>query len=337
MQTNGRMPLRYPQQGRMILPGNSSNFTWKGYVPKGQVPQVLNPPRGFVSSANQRTADLDYPYYIGGGFADYRGRYLNRRLAEMTAITVDDMKALQYDNHDLLAEEALPAMLALLDSARLSSLEEVQLKRLENWNYKFDIEETAPIIFEEWWKNFLTLAWDEWSVHGDRQQVFYPEVWRTVEFLQDKVDIPYWDIQETDKKETLTDLVTQSYQAAVADLEEGLMSNDFTWGKEQGLFIGHLARIPGFGRDKVVAGGSFRALNANTPGVGPSWRMVVELGDEVNAWGVYPGGQSGHPSSPYFDDAVDTWAAGEYFKLNFPKSKEDALSIQQKRTTFLKQ
>ena len=41
---------------------------------------------------------------------------------------------------------------------------------------------------------------------------------------------------------------------------------------------------------------------------GPSWRMLVELGPEVHAWGTYPGGQSGNPASRWYLDRVPRWA-----------------------------
>ncbi|MBW7891399.1 MAG: penicillin acylase family protein, partial [Chitinophagaceae bacterium] len=52
---------------------------------------------------------------------------------------------------------------------------------------------------------------------------------------------------------------------------------------------------------------------------GPSWRMVVELNKETDAYVVYPGGQSGNPGSPYYDSFLDKWAAGEYYKAWFMK------------------
>jgi len=55
---------------------------------------------------------------------------------------------------------------------------------------------------------------------------------------------------------------------------------------------------------------------------GPSWRMVVHLTDEIEAYGLYPGGQSGNPGSAYYDSFIDYWAAGKYYRLLFlPKEK----------------
>jgi penicillin amidase len=46
--------------------------------------------------------------------------------------------------------------------------------------------------------------------------------------------------------------------------------------------------------------------------------MVVELGPTVRAWGTYPGGQSGNPASPRYDDRIAEWARGGLSALRFP-------------------
>jgi penicillin amidase len=51
--------------------------------------------------------------------------------------------------------------------------------------------------------------------------------------------------------------------------------------------------------------------------------MIVELGDEPKALGVYPGGQSGNPGSRYYDTMIDAWAKGEYFDLLLLKKPTD--------------
>ena len=46
--------------------------------------------------------------------------------------------------------------------------------------------------------------------------------------------------------------------------------------------------------------------------------MVVELGPEVQAWGVYPGGQSGNPTSRHYRDLLPRWQAGQLDSLITP-------------------
>jgi len=56
-------------------------------------------------------------------------------------------------------------------------------------------------------------------------------------------------------------------------------------------------------------------LNAMQQKFGPSWRMIVALGDTPEAYGTYPGGQSGNPASPFYSNKISTWAKGEYDRL----------------------
>ena len=67
---------------------------------------------------------------------------------------------------------------------------------------------------------------------------------------------------------------------------------------------------------------------------GASWRMVVELGDEVEAQGTYPGGQSGHPLSPDYRDRLDDWVEGELQPLRFPESAEELAELSRSQATL---
>jgi penicillin amidase len=50
--------------------------------------------------------------------------------------------------------------------------------------------------------------------------------------------------------------------------------------------------------------------------------MVVQLTQTTEAYGVYPGGQSGNPGSKFYDNFVDTWVNGQYYTLWFMKREE---------------
>ena len=70
-------------------------------------------------------------------------------------------------------------------------------------------------------------------------------------------------------------------------------------------------------------GGDAGIVNAISRTHGPSWRMVVASGPQVKAWGIYPGGQSGNPGSPHYDEFVEGWIKGELAALLFLKSEEE--------------
>ena len=88
--------------------------------------------------------------------------------------------------------------------------------------------------------------------------------------------------------------------------------------------ISHLLKIPAFSHLHVDVGGGVNIINAIGENHGPSWRMIVELTDDINAYGVYPGGQSGNPGSRYYDNFIDTWTKGKYYKIHLYQKDEIA-------------
>ena len=334
IKANGKFPIKAPQQGRFVAEGNNSANFWRGWVPKDQVPQVKNPERGFVSSANQRSADVDYPYYYNGGFADYRGRIINARLAGMSDITVEDMMALQTDNYSQFAAELLPLLLAQLDRRQLNTLQTGIVQQLRDWDYRFERRSVAAPFFAEWANGFYRLAWDEFSSRDSTAAQLSPEWWRTIELMRDQPQLVFWDIENTPERESLRDLVNQAFQNMSADLREQAADPHFNWSTYRPLSVPHMARIQPFGTGELAAGGHPYSINANKPGFGPSWRMIVHLTDPVEAYGVYPGGASGRPGDPFYDTGVAPWTKGEYFKLFFMADAADRRQTVSTTQTF---
>ncbi len=319
----GKFPLRNGEEGRIVRDGTIRADDWQGYIPSTHNPRVLNPPRGFVSSANQHPTDEAYPYGYNGRFEHYRNRRLNQELERMNDITVEDMQALQTDNFGLHAKEALEVMLPLLEKNTAwdqEAKETIQL--LQKWDFMYETYAQAPTIFEIWWLNFYRSLWDEFSTAKKEAAVIYPNKFETVELMRQEAQSPFFDVLATsDKKETLTDLVIQSFQKTlqtVAKKKKELGDKPLDWLSFRKTQINHLARLPAFSRTDVAIGGNRGILNAMSGTHGPSWRMIVEMTpDGPKAWGNNPGGQLGNPSSQNYDSQLSSWADGEYYELYF--------------------
>ncbi len=332
IKVQGKFPIKADQQGRFVSDGSTKTSGWKGFIPFEQTPFVKNPERGFIASANQFSADEDYPYYYNGGFEDYRGRVLNRKLAQMNNITIDDMKALQGDNYSIKAEEALPLLFQFVEGAELGATEKELIDILKKWDYNYDKDDVAPQIFETWYRAFYKKTWDEmYSLRSDSFPMLFPESWRLIELMTNAPDNDFFDFKETkDKKETAKDIAMSALKETAETAADWKMDGKYiSWEKHRQMRIPHLVRsLKGFRSEYIAAGGSGDVLNAiNANGkqnwaFGPSWRMIVELGDEPKAYGVYPAGQSGNPGSPYFDSMISTWAKGEYYELILMKNKD---------------
>ena len=154
LRVQGRLPIKAEGQGIFVQEGNKSANGWQGWIPKDQTPAVLNPPRGFISSANQRSTGPEYPYFYNGRFEQYRGRTLNRKLSKLENGTVEDMMALQFDNFNLKGEDFLPLLFQSLKPATLNEEALANINELKNWDYQSTKDSRAAALFEIWFKAF---------------------------------------------------------------------------------------------------------------------------------------------------------------------------------------
>jgi penicillin amidase len=334
LRVSGRFPLRTEGQGRFVQEGNTRANQWNQFIPAEHTPRALNPEQGHLSSANQHSAPPDYPYYFHGYFDEYRGRLVNRLLDEAQGVGVEEMKAMQNNNYSILAEEALPGMMRWLDETQLNTNQLGLLELLRDWNYRFDAEKKAAVLFDIWYKTFYRNLWDEFYTRKTSHPVILPDNSTTVDILLNDPTLVFWDDQRTPEREGPAEILTRSFIQMADALQEELKDPAYNWGQHWKLDIRHLARIPAFSMDGLTPGGHPEALNAIRNPNGPSWRMIVELGPEIKAYGVYPGGQSGNPGSPYYNSMVETWLKGEYHTLQFYKSPAEAAQRSQGRIEF---
>jgi len=322
---NGKFPLKWKEQGKFILDGSDPANDWQGWIPASQNPTVKNPPRNFVSSANQSSTDPTYPYYINWEFSPYeRGQRINDRLTVMKDATADSMRVLQSDSYSIIAQDLLPHILPLIDASKLNATQKEALNITTKWNKFFEAKEVAASIFDLWTKRLSYDIWDDEFTIADIP-MRYPSRDRTIELIRNDPNSKWFDNVKTSKKESLADLVNESFKFTCDSLERkyGPIGKNWYWGKVKGTNVPHLAKIPGFGSKKLLIGGAKSTVNAVSEANGPSWRMVIELGKNVKGHGVYPGGQSGNPGSPFYDNMVDTWAQGKLYDLFFMQSPDD--------------
>ncbi|MFN0176619.1 MAG: penicillin acylase family protein [Saprospiraceae bacterium] len=339
IQTQGKYPVRGQQQGRFLQKGDRLANAWHSYIPMDQVPSMKNPSRGFVFSANQHSTPPSYPYYYVGSFEDWRSRRIHDRLQAMTNATADSMKTMQMDNFSQRAADALPTMLRLLDRSQLDAEGKQMADELAAWNFRYESNLIAPTIFDVWFDSCYTATWDEISALEKRGKsnvptddllasknqkiaLLYPDAWRFIDLMQTDSTSVFFDHPATAFRETARDIVLESFKLTQSYFKQN-PEKRVAFGEYKGFVIKHLGQIDAFSRMGIKLGGHRTAPNAISKANGPSWRMIVELGDVVHALGVYPGGQSGNPGSKFYDNMVDTWASGNYYDLLFLKSANE--------------
>jgi penicillin amidase len=332
----GQFPAKWRRQGDFIMPGLDTSYSWKGFIPSRENPTMINPARGFLSSANQLATDQTYPYYLAGQPEIYRSIIINRNLSQMSDITIEDMQRLQTNNYNVFAEEARPLLLKHMDQNKLNADELKYLDKFKNWNLASDINEEGPTIFKLWFDYLSEVTFkDEFA-----QSVLplrWPDESTLLEGLLKDSTYKFLDNISTPGIEKIGDIILSAYKLAFKDLKIAEAENRIRWGKFKETGVRHLLKLPSLSRLHLPVGGGANIINATSGNHGPTWRMIVQLNDETEAYGVYPGGQNGNPGSKFYDQFVDTWVEGKYFPLLFITARNARTSSKMKwRMTFSK-
>jgi penicillin amidase len=320
-------------RGDLVLDGSKSANDWQGWLKFAEQPNAYDPPQGFAVSANQQPKDprVD-PRYFGWDWpSPWRAMRINEVLRGDSAMTPDKMRRLQTDPISAETKYFLPAMIAAGEASapRDSSLAQATAL-LKEWDGRLDSENRSAVLFEAALNELTTRTWDELSVStaGERPRLLEsPQAMILAGLLRD-ADSPWWDDRATPNvRERRDDIIRAALVAAWTRVTArlGPIGPSWRWGNARRASVRHLLGIEALSRPGIpLTGGPGSVSPSSGNGNhGASWRMVVELGDEVRAWGIYPGGQSGNPVSPRYTQFLGKWSAGTLDTLRFPRRADD--------------
>ena len=334
------VPVRKRDIAFGILPGQTDEYDWKGYVPFDQLPHLFNPAQGFVASANNRTTSADYPYHIGSWYSlPSRYERITEMLEDKKILSVDDFKTIQNDQHSRLAEKYMPVILRSLEAhTGWNDTEKKALALLKNWDYSMDKKSGAAAIFETLYLQLIKCTFAD-ELGG--QFIDFNGVTsisrNAMDQLMEIKDSPWFDdITTTGKKETLNDAIVCSFSAAVSDLGKQMGTDPLSWewGKIHHLVLAHplasvkiLDRIFNLNRGPFPVGGSFHTVSpysydANEPfesNHGSSHRHIYDVANWDNSFTVIPTGNSGIPASRHYCDQTEMYLNGQYHHDYFSK------------------
>lgn len=348
VQAPGKVPLRAEVSGSATSsdgswprPGWDSRYDWQGYVPSADMPLVMNPKEGYIVAANQAWQTSDYGLFLTNdwdyGYRSQRIRtLLDGKISQHKKLTVADMKEIQLDNYNPLAEILVPQLLA---QNIPDSFDRAGQDLLRNWNFQQDADSAEAGYFSAVWKHLLDLTFaDELPDHAlPRDESRWVEV--ITNLLNDPTS-PWWDDRSTPHiVETRDEILSQALIGARHDLTANLGSNpkDWQWGKMH-KFAGRHAVLGGdgvptlvrsiFNPDPVALSGGNYIVNATAweassgnylATSGPSMRMVVDLADFDHSTWIVSGGVSGHLVSGSYLNQMQRWAEGKYLTWSYTK------------------
>ncbi|TNE55274.1 MAG: penicillin acylase family protein [Bacteroidetes bacterium] len=289
------------------------------FIPFEQLPQHLNPERGYVASANQLPAKTNY--YVNHNFSEiYRIRRIHEYLGSQEKFSRDELMKLQADNSDLGVRDLIHLIKQYPDKSEAYQ----QLSRINEWNGVIRSEINEPILAS--YLNFFVLSEFDSILMKSYPVSFRPRISRVYHFLKE-----HEEFQIKGKKYRTEELMKKSYQLAYDKLKEdfeGQLDRALA-GPHRTFFINHLLRLPGWGAVIQDAGGNMNSPNVHKGIAGPSMRTVIEMNPNgIQAFMIIAGGQSGRANTRNYRDQLVNWKTVQYHPCQHPKNPSQLQGIQ---------
>ena len=330
-QAVGVAPIRKNWSGLVPVPGDGS-YEWSGYLPIKSLPNDFNPAKGFLATANENNVPSDYAHLdaVGLNWATrYRVDRINEVLAGKEKHSLEDMRRLQVDYLSLPAR----TLISLLANVQAKDqVVESARQRLLQWNYILDKNSVEATIY---------VAWEKKLSSSMRLQIVPTEAQKYIRSIPLKKLLQWLtEVVPTFNNPGERDqFLLQCLQASMQDLTTKLGTDQSQWQYGQAAMhhvtIRHLLSnaVNEETRRKLDMGPLPRGGYGSTPGMttnnnnqiaGASFRMVVDTKDWDNTLFTNTPGQGGDPSSPYYKNLFQSWAADQHFPVYFSRELVEA-------------
>lgn len=310
----GLAPKRQGYDGLLPVPGDG-RYEWRGFYSGDDLPRSYNPEQGFVATANQFNLPPDYPHPLGFEWTNpARHERIVDVLSTSPRSSLADSARLQNDQLSLVAQRIATVVRGLSCPAEV----ELACRLLRDWDGVESADSGPAALFEVWRKRHLGPAFVAATVPPEAARLIsQPDT--TV--LLDALEHPA-DPRARDR------LLLDTLGAAYTEVR-GLLGDDpgaWRWGDLQHSMFRH----PLEGELTVgplPRGGSEHTINASTYDTttfehtsGPSFRMVLDVGNWDASLAVNTPGQSGNPDSPHYRDLAERWRSGQYVPLLYSRA-----------------
>ncbi|HUF23917.1 MAG TPA: penicillin acylase family protein [Vicinamibacterales bacterium] len=275
-------PDRRGWTGRLPVPGGGTH-EWAGF--RKDLPRELNPPRGFIVTANHNIQPPGYAppimFKSTANAAFDRITRLRQLLQPGRRYTIDDHRRMQLDAYSLRAASDVP-----LFQGWTSDEPGVERARrvVADWDAVFARDSAAAAMYTEW-RSASTAEERAAAAGPSRGTVMAATLARALENLR---------------------------------REQSLDPTAWRWGRMHTRAFPH-PFLRAFDLPEVERPGGSGTVAAD----GASFREILDVADWDRSIVTSTPGQSGQPGSPFYDNLLPLWAEDRYFPLVYSRARVD--------------
>lgn len=327
----GLTPKRPNWDGLLPVPGDG-RYEWAGFWNGEELPSVRNPAQGWFATANSMNLPPEYPYRERKPGFEWANESRFTRISEvlngLPKISLENGQDLQ---NDILSIPARRIVTLLAGLSSTDAKTQIALDLLRGWDFR-ELAESAPTaLFEVWQSRHLRKAFAE-AVLPKAASELLPGADMRVLLSALENPAEHFGAGAVQRR---TDLLLTTLTTAFVEMEKLQGSNPklWQWGKLHHNYNEHafskivddamrakldVGPIAKHGSEFTPNQSAYRLTDFRQTG-GPSFRIVVDVGNWDNSRAMNHPGQSGDPENPHYRDLAPLWRRGEYFPLRYSR------------------
>ena len=332
----GRIPVRSRVNGWLPVPGWTGEHEWQGDIPFEQLPRSINPPEGYIATANNKPVGDDYPHYIAIDFTpEFRVKSVTQGLRSLTRPAAPDMAQVHAQRVSL---PSLAYLAALPNVEPQDGLSAIARERLITWDGTMDAHRVEPTIYSAM-RDALLKELLERNLTPELADAAWHPADRGLGSFSNRFKARMVEMVRQDDRSLLADgdswpaAISRALAHGVANLRERLGDDpdDWAWSRVHQAVPRHTLSaahpeldglldpppIPASGDgDTPLAGGYSPSAPATVTSLSVARYSYDTANWDDSLW-VVPLGSSGHPASPHYHDQSEAWRKVEMHPMRW--------------------
>jgi penicillin amidase len=314
-QMSGQLPLRdEAATGFVPMPGWEPRWDWRGFADPVDLPGVLDPPEGFIVTANNDLNHWGVTDPINMPMGDYRAR----RIADLLSVDPVDLESFErihQDTYSLQAEEMMAILAPLVPGSRIGH-------RVGAWDFRYEPDSQGAVIFEAFYRELLI---EMFAPNGMGQPVVdhlvdatgvFIDFYRNFDRILVSRDSPWLGERDLDSVyRDAFDRVDPNEERRWGDVNRVTLTHILLGGKLPGWAGFDVGPIEIKGGRATPHQGQIYESAGRTTSFAPSLRMMVDMGQPGTRTAL-AGGPSDRRFSKWYTSDLDRWQRGEYKTLS---------------------
>jgi penicillin amidase len=283
---------------------------WQGAEDPRRYPRLMNPPEGFIITANNDFNHLGEVKPMTLPMSTYRAEAIRRRLEEKDALTVQDMQRIHYDRYSLQAERFMQVIHPLLPDTPSGRI-------LRDWDLRYEADSLGAMLFENVYEALIRLVFGEMGLGAEAMNYILTET-PLFSMLHGNFDAillgetSVWFGGKT-RAELFQEAIRRGLegQAVRHGVKRKIYINNLFFGGKLPRFLGFDHPLEHIGSRATIAQAQIYRSAGRDNSFAATYRMICDFAESKMYFNL-AGGASGQRFSTYYKAGLREWEQGIY-------------------------